>query len=83
MPRNLDRRVETLFPVEDPGLLCAIRDRILRVHLQDTAQAWELLSDGTYARRQPAPGEPPLNSQLWMLEHRGIWDRESEAATTS
>ncbi|MBN1246859.1 MAG: RNA degradosome polyphosphate kinase, partial [Anaerolineae bacterium] len=77
MPRNLDRRVETLFPVEDQSLLHAIRDRILRVHLEDTAQAWTLLSDGSYERRRPAPGEPPLNSQLWMLEHRGIWDREA------
>ena len=77
MPRNLDRRVETLFPVEDPGLLHALRDRILRVHLQDTAQSWSLQSDGNYVRRRPVAGEPPLNSQLWMLEHRGIWDREA------
>ncbi len=77
MPRNLDRRVETLFPIEDPALLRAIRDRILRVHLQDTAQAWILQSDGSYQRRLPELGEPPLNSQLWMLEHRGIWDREA------
>lgn len=74
MPRNLDRRVEILFPVEDACLLRAIRDKILHVHLRDNVQAWNLLSDGTYERRQPAPGEERLNSQLWMIEHRGIWD---------
>ena len=74
MPRNLDRRVEILFPVEDECLLRAIRDKILRVHLRDNVQAWNLLPDGTYERRQAREGEEPLNSQLWMIEHRGIWD---------
>jgi polyphosphate kinase len=77
MPRNLDRRVETLFPIEDERLLRAIRDRILGVHLRDNVQAWQLLPDGTYERRQPGPGEEPLNSQLWMVEHRGIWHQDA------
>ncbi|MGC9467635.1 MAG: polyphosphate kinase 1 [Anaerolineae bacterium] len=76
MPRNLDRRVETLFPVEDEHLLHAIRDRILKVHLKDNVQAWQLLPDGSYERRRPGPGEEPLNSQLWMVEHRGIWHQD-------
>ncbi len=74
MPRNLDRRVETLFPVEDKQLLHAIRDHILGVHLRDNVQSWRLLPDGSYERRRAEPGEPALNSQLWMIEHRGIWD---------
>jgi len=74
MPRNLDRRVETLFPIEDRAQLHAVRDKILKVHLQDTAQSWRLLPDGSYERRRPSHGEPPLNSQLWMVEHRGSWD---------
>jgi polyphosphate kinase len=78
MPRNLDGRVETLFPVEDETLLHAIRDTILQVHLRDTVQAWELLSDGSYERRQPTPEMPRLNSQQWMLEHRGIWSRDEQ-----
>jgi polyphosphate kinase len=76
MPRNLDRRMETLFPVEDEALLHAIRDRILKIHLQDNVQGWRLLPDGSYERRRPGEGEMPLNSQLWMVEHRGVWDRE-------
>jgi polyphosphate kinase len=76
MPRNLDRRVETLYPVEDQHLLHAVRDRILKVHLKDNVQAWQLLPDGTYERRSPGPDQPRLNSQLWMVEHRGVWDRD-------
>jgi polyphosphate kinase len=73
MPRNLDNRVETLFPVDDPRLRAALRDQILKVHLQDNVKARRLLSDGSYERVHPREGEPELNSQLWMLEHRGIW----------
>jgi len=73
MPRNLDRRVETLFPVEDPQLRDALRDHILDVHLKDNVQARCLLPDGDYRRVHPQDGEAALDSQLWMIEHRGIW----------
>jgi polyphosphate kinase len=76
MPRNLDRRVEQIFPVEDPHLRDALRDHILSVHLKDNIQSRRLLPDGSYERVCPQDGEPELNSQLWMLEHRGIWHGE-------
>ncbi len=76
MPRNLDRRMETLFPVEDAHLRDALRDQVLSVHLKDNVQARRLLSDGSYERMIPQDGEPELNSQLWMIEHRGIWHGE-------
>jgi polyphosphate kinase len=76
MPRNLDRRVELLFPVEDAQLRGRIRDYILYKHLDDNVQARRLLSDGEYERLEPDSGEPELNSQLWMIEHRGIWNGE-------
>jgi polyphosphate kinase len=74
MPRNLDRRVEQLFPVEDPHLRQALRDDILDVHLRDNVQSRRLLPDGSYERVHPQDGEAKLNSQLWMIEHRGIWN---------
>jgi polyphosphate kinase len=76
MPRNLDRRVEQLFPVTDPHLCQVLRDDILGVHLQDSVQARRLLPDGEYEWVQPEDGEEPLNSQLWMIDHRGTWNRE-------
>jgi polyphosphate kinase len=76
MPRNLDRRVEQLFPVEDSQLRESIYEHILQVHLGDNMQARRLLPDGSYERVNPQEGEPELNSQLWMIEHRGLWNEE-------
>ncbi len=67
MPRNLNWRVETVFPIEDPKILTMIRDDILNIYLQDTAQARELLSDGTYKRSKPTKGEDPYDSQAAYL----------------
>jgi polyphosphate kinase len=68
MPRNLDRRVETLFPLESPRLRDRLLHEILEVHFRDTAKARRLLPDGTYERIEPVDAEP-LNSQEWMLAH--------------
>jgi polyphosphate kinase len=68
MPRNLDRRVELLYPVEAPSLLRTIVDDILKVHLRDNVQARRLLADGTYERLSPGDG-PAMNSQEWFMTH--------------
>jgi polyphosphate kinase len=69
MPRNLDRRIEVVFPVLDALLRKQIRDGILNVQLADTVKARELLSDGTYVRVQAPLGMEPFDSQAWFLEH--------------
>lgn len=69
MPRNLDRRVEILFPVENPLLRDTIVRDILRLHLSDNVQVRRLLTDGRYERVSPAPEAGPLNSQEWLLQH--------------
>jgi polyphosphate kinase len=69
MQRNLDHRVETLFPIEDLALREAILERLLKSELADTANARELMSDGHYVRVQPAPGEPPFDCQKWFISH--------------
>ena len=74
MPRNLDRRVEQLFPVEDPQYKEALW-QILTIHLRDNVKARRMLPDGTYERVQPRPGEEIINSQQWLIEHRGFWNR--------
>ncbi len=48
MPRNLNRRVEALFPVESPRLLARLRDEILNTYLADEASARRMRSDGSY-----------------------------------
>ena len=77
MPRNLERRVEILFPVEDPKIKEAMLE-ILRVHLGDTVKARRLLPDGSYERIMPPPGEEGLDAQAWMLANRGRWHGEGE-----
>ncbi len=74
MPRNLDKRVEILFPLENAMLKKAVADMILPVQFGDNIKSRCLGSDGTYARRLPAPGEDPLNAQSWLVEHRGAWN---------
>ena len=73
MPRNLYRRVETLFPVEDEIIKMSIRDEILNIHLRDNVKARRMLPDGSYERVKPAENEEPLNSQEWMIKNRGVW----------
>jgi len=73
MPRNLDRRVETLFPVENPQIRNAIVSTIFPVQLQDTAKVRVLKPDGSYERLQPSEEIPPLNAQTWLVDHRGTW----------
>jgi len=73
MPRNLDRRVEILFPVEDPGIKKALISTILKIQLGDTAKGRLLKGDGTYERPELPPGLEPLNAQSWLVEHRGVW----------
>lgn len=70
MRRNLDRRVEILFPLENATLKKQIRDDVLEIYLKDTARAHRLLPDGTYQRIRPDAGEAPFNSQRYFLEQR-------------
>lgn len=71
MPRNLDRRVEVLFPLEAPALKARVRDEILPLLLRDNVKARVLQPDGTYVRRHPAPGEATLDSQAALLAGGG------------
>jgi polyphosphate kinase len=52
MPRNFDRRVEAVAPVESPAWHERLRT-LLRTYLEDNRQAWELAADGTWVQREP------------------------------
>lgn len=66
MPRNLDKRVEILFPIEDPILQEEIY-HILHIQLSDTKKAYLLMPDGHYVKVDQR-GKTPLNSQLYFCE---------------
>ncbi len=62
MPRNLDRRVEAVTPIEDPKIKKDLQE-ILGVMLGDNRHAWDLQSDGTYIQRRPPEQSEPQSSQ--------------------
>ncbi|HZG69330.1 MAG TPA: polyphosphate kinase 1, partial [Herpetosiphonaceae bacterium] len=66
MSRNLDRRVETFFPVRRPELAARLKDEILEAYLRDTANAHLLQPDGSYIRPDPSGGV--FDSQMALLE---------------
>ncbi len=81
MPRNFDRRVETLIPVEQPALRQKLRS-LLELYLDDNRQAWDLQPDGTYSQRMP-DGQMERSSHLRLL--RDAWGLEpvgSESTAT-
>lgn len=70
MPRNINHRVEVLFPVQDQRIIRYIRDDVLQTYLISNVKARQMNADGTYDRLSQAPGEPPINPQEWLIHHR-------------
>jgi len=68
MPRNINRRVEVLFPVRDKAMIRYLRDEVLATYLIDNVRARRMLPDGTYERLKPRPKDKPVDSQAWLLE---------------
>jgi polyphosphate kinase len=69
MPRNINRRVETLFPVEDPQIASRIRNEILAAYLRDNVKARIMNPDGTYSRRKPTGGRKRFHAQEALIPH--------------
>jgi polyphosphate kinase len=68
MDRNLSRRVEVVFPIEQPDLKQRLINEILATTLADNVKARELLSDGSYRRVTPKDGEATVRSQERFLK---------------
>ncbi len=68
MPRNLNYRVETTFPIERPDLVRHLRDDVLATCLADNQKARLLQSHGGYSRVIPAPGEEKVDSQMELAQ---------------
>ncbi|MBV9705822.1 MAG: polyphosphate kinase 1 [Chloroflexi bacterium] len=69
MERNLDHRVETLFPIESSQLRDLIYTKVLEPLLADTVNARELHPDGTYTHVPTPADKQPFDSQAWFMTH--------------
>lgn len=67
MPRNLDHRVEVLAPIQSRPLRDAVINDILLTYLNDNVQSRDLVADGSWVRRGPATGQPPLDAQAALI----------------
>lgn len=68
MDRNLSKRVEECYPVENPDLKKRIVEEGLKLYLQDNTQAWVLDRDGNYTRLTPPAEAPPISAQQTLLQ---------------
>jgi polyphosphate kinase len=68
MPRNLNRRVEVMFPVGDAKLIRHLRDDVLATYLADVAKARYMQPDGSYLRDANRTAEGAMNSQQRLID---------------
>ncbi len=83
MPRNLNRRIETLVPVESPTVHNQVLDQIMMANLLDNTNSWELQSTGRYVRVTAEDGQPRFSAHEYFMENPSLSGRGAALADSA